>query len=301
MLSIFYIGKRTLFDILRTGVFWVTLVLLGTILFLVIYNGFRTMKFEMEQQENLQDKAVETEYMEEDMWEDPLEHIKPEVFILWIAYGITIGISNLLAIFIMMGLLGRELDRRTIELLIARPVSRGQIYFGKLAAGWVAIMLFMFLITLWTLACQLLSGMDFHPEYMKAAAIGVISPCLIGAITLFMTLWFKGFLAGLLATIITASSGTFGLSMLKWLGIEVLKLDWLVNGLFKILPPFNVIGKYATEFLATDLWFNMAKGMFEGYGPSPEDGLYSEIWQVGVYLGVVLIASWLSFFRRQFN
>jgi len=86
MLSIFYIGKRTLFDILRTGVFWVTLVLLGTILFLVIYNGFRTMKFEMEQQENLQDKAVETEYMEEDMWEDPLEHIKPEVFILWIAF-----------------------------------------------------------------------------------------------------------------------------------------------------------------------------------------------------------------------
>jgi hypothetical protein len=143
--------------------------------------------------------------------------------------------------------------------------------------------------------------MDVHPEYLKAVGIGALSPCLVGAITLFMTIWLRGFLAGLLVTIMTFSAVTSGLSMIKLLGVEVLKLDWLVRGLFKILPPLNVIGQQATEYLESDLWFSLARGMFEELSPTAADGLYSELWHVGAYFGIVLIASWLSFFRRQFN
>ena len=89
--------------------------------------------------------------------------------------------------------------------------------------------------------------------------------------------------------------------MLKLLGIELLKLEWPVRIIYKILPPMNVIGQQATDHLETDMWFRFVYGMFEDLGPTAADGLYTQMWQVWAYLGVILVLSWLSFFRRQFT
>jgi len=308
MLAIYYISKRTLFDILRTGLFWVAVALCGFLVFSLLYWGWGQVEREVDRFDSGERPVSrgfgpdsETEWEDGGNEWDPLSNIKPETMILWHVYGITIGFANLLAIFVMMGLLGRELDRRTIDLLIARPVSRAQIYLGKLFAGWISTVIFMAALTAWTLICMQWGGMGVQPGYVNAAALGTIAPILVGSITLLLTIWMRGFLAGLLAVIITFAGGTTGMFMIKILGVEVLKLKTAVMVVYKILPPMNVIGIKAVDYLETDLWFRFVQGMFSELGPTAADGLYTEMWQVWTYLAGVLILGWLSFFRRQFT
>ncbi|MCK4719720.1 ABC transporter permease subunit [bacterium] len=305
MASVYYIAKRTLLDILQTPVFWVSLALAGFICFSILFWGWR----DIQSQINTETGMVKLEHhdghgfpMEDNFDElDPLSNIKPETFILWFVYGITIGISSLLGIYIMLGLIGREMDRRTIDLLIARPVSRSQIYMGKLFAGWVSLVIFMALIGGWSLICMQLGGMGVQKNYVTALAYGTLAPIFISTITMVFTLWMHWLVAGFLANIILFASSTTGLFMIKLLGVEVLKMKVPVLVIYKILPPMNVIGQHATNNLETDAWFRMVQWFLEGMGPTAADGLYTEMWHVGAYFAIVFILGWLSFFRRQFT
>jgi len=305
MASIFYIGKRTLFDILHTGIFWVTVALAGFLVFAVLWWGWHSIEAETSKISYVTNNTEtgenqSTEWDAETEW-NPIENLEPETIILWYVYTITIGIANLLSIFIMMGLIGREIELRTIDLLISRPVTRVQAFIGKLLAGWASIAFFLLLMILWTMICQVWGGMGAQPSYISACSIGILSPFLVGAITLVFTIWLRGFLAGLLGTVILFASGTVGMTMIKIIGVEVLKMQWPVRMLYKILPPLNVIGQHATDKLADDVWFRFARMAFMEFGPTVEDGLYTEMWHVFVYLGIVLTLGLLSFFRKQFN
>jgi len=312
MFAIFYIAKRNLQDILRTGVFWVAIGLAGFICFSMLYWGWRQIEPEVSNQQTRRPPFAQDltdpdnprhppAFEDESNSWDPLASIKPENIILLYAYGITIFFANLVAIFVVLGLIGRELDRRTIDLLVSRPVSRTQILTGKLLAGWASIVIFMALMAVWTIVCQVWGGMGLRPGYLNACAIGTVAPLLVGAITLVLSIWMRGFLAGLLSVVMISASGTAGMILIKLLGIEILKLKWPVWFLYKILPPMNVIGEAAAEHLESDLWLRYARSMFEGIGPKVADGIYSEMWHVWVYLAIVLILGWLSFFRREFT
>jgi hypothetical protein len=232
---------------------------------------------------------------------DPFEQIKPEVIMLWYTYGITVGFGCLLGIYIMLGLIGRELDRRTIELLLARPINRTQIYLGKLFGGWVTLVIFMVLMGLWSLLVMEIGGMGIQKGYFTALAIGILGPIFISTITLVLSLWMHWILAGFLGTVLLFASSTGGLFMIKMLGVEVLKMNWTVMAIYKILPPMNVIGQKAVEHLESDSWSRFVTGVFAQLAPSAADGLYTEMWHVYAYLAVVLFLGWLSFFRRQFS
>jgi ABC-type transport system involved in multi-copper enzyme maturation permease subunit len=305
MASVYYIAKRTLLDILRTPVFWVTLALAGFICFSILYWGWHSIQTEIDditglvELERHDEHGFPIEKNEMDEF-DPFSNIKPETFILWFVYGITIGLSSLLGIYRMLGLIGREMDRRTIDLLIARPVSRSQIYMGKLFAGWISLLIFMALIGGWSLICMQLGGMGVQKNYVTALAYGTLAPIFISTITMVFTLWMHWLVAGFLANIILFASSTTGILMIKVLGIETLKMKVPVLVIYKILPTMNVIGQHATNNLETDAWFRMVQWFLEGMGPTAADGLYTEMWHVGAYFAIVFILGWLSFFRRQF-
>jgi len=300
MFAFYFIGKRALFDILRTSVFWVALILLSAIIFSILFWGWHAIESGEDHQPR---RGMHNDFdPDPDISVSPEDLFRPEVILLWTIYGFTIGFANLLAVFSMMGLLGRELDRKTIDMLISRPVTRGHIFFGKLLAGWASIFIFMLFITLWTLLSMQIGGMGIELDYVKACAIGLLSPMIIGAITLVLSMWMWGYVSGLLSMIITFTSGTIGLWMLKWIGVELLKFDLAVKIIIRALPPMSVIGQTATENIDSQLWTNMVKGIGnDSLLPGPADGLYTEMWQVFAYLGIVLLAGWLSFFRRQFN
>ena len=316
MSAIYFIGKRTLFDILRTPVFWVTFALCGFICFAILFWGWHAIQNEVEQgisggnsiqfnisddddpDNNFRGRGPHGDPME-DM--DPFANIKPEIIMLWYTYGLTIGFGCLLGIYVMLGLIGRELDRRTIDLLISRPVSRTQIFLGKLVGGWVSLVIFMILIGVWSILCMQIGGMGIQKDYITALSIGTLGPIFISTVTLVLSLWMHWILAGFLGTVILFASSTGGLLMIKLLGVEVLKMKWSVMAIYKILPPMNVIGQHATNHLESDTWSRFLQAMFEQMAPSAADGLYTEMWHVWVYMAIILILGWLSFFRRQFT
>ncbi len=311
MLSVFYIGKRTLLDILRTALFWVAVGIALFASFTILYWGWRAMKADLESQGFTTDRPI-MEQMEEERGHgfsgDPdgdfplMELMDPEKVMIQVAYAKTINIANLLAIFIMIGLLGREVDRRTIDILLARPVSRGQVFLGKLVGGWVAIVIFVALIACWSVLCQMMGGMRPHAqEFFSASAVGVLQPLVLGAVTLTLTTWMRGVIAGLITTVTLFISSNGGLWATKMIGVSMLKLKLPVWVLFKVQPPLNVIGHHATDHFQKDVHLAMLESFFRDMAPSVQDGLYSEMWQVWAYLGVVILLGWLSFFRRQFG
>ena len=303
MLSVYYVGKRTLFDILRTGVFWGAFALAGFICFSLLYWGWHQMKIEIEREHP---KAGRTYVVEDGEMQgaegdfNPFERFNPRHIILWWTYGIIIGFANLLSIFVMIGLISREVERHTIDSILARPVSRGQMLAGKMLAGWAASIAFMALMVTWCLICMGVGGVGIQKGFVPACVIGTLSPCVIGAVTLFLSIWMRGLLAGLIGTVLTFGSSTTGLLVIKAVGVELLKLKWAVWVVFKMLPPLNVIGEYATNHLQKDINFRMLDEVFESILPTPADGLYTELWQVAAYLAVVVVLGYLSFFRRQF-
>lgn len=305
MLSVFFIAKRTLKDILRTGVFWGALALAAFICFATLYWGWRSIEREAQFSGRVEHRSHPgfgdgAEGLEMESEEDPFGEIDPRMFTLWLTYGGTIGFSNLLGIFIMIGLLSRDIENRRIDMLLARPVSRTQIYFGKLIGGWCALILFLVLIVAWSFVCMELGGMGVQPKYLRAVATGAVSPLLIASLTLFMSLWMRGLLAGLIATVMTFGASTTGIFVIYMLGAEVLKLRGLVWVVFKLLPPLSVIGSMAGTFLEKDLKMRFIKAMFEEFVPESA-GLYTEPWHVAAYFAVVVFLGWLSLYRRQFT
>jgi ABC-type transport system involved in multi-copper enzyme maturation permease subunit len=330
MIPIYYIGKRTLSDVLHSGVFWGALVVAGLVCFVTLYVGWNQTqinagpgphhrgpdRFQQDQAPGSPDSRTPIDPASRQASRDPdnpaypgaefedhgspLASSDPKDMILWTVYGATIGFANLLAIFIMIGLLSREIESHRIDMLLARPVNRGQIYFGKLLGGWASIILYVAILATWTLACMFLSGIGAQPKYFEALAVGVLSPILLSTLTLFMSIWMKGILAGLIATIMTFAAGNFGIIMIKLLGIEVLKLDKVVYVIHRILPPLNVIGMEATAHLHKDLNFRVMQEMFESQLPD-SPGLYTTMTHVWIYFAVVVILGYLSLFRRQFT
>ncbi|MCX6645244.1 MAG: ABC transporter permease subunit [bacterium] len=337
MAAIYYIGKRTLFDILRTPVFWVTLLLAGFICFAILFWGWHQVQWEIDHgisgSNSIQfgpdfgeepgsdtspgapnDSGANDEsgpdsigrggggpYGDQDMGFDPLANIKPEVMMLWFAYGITIGLGCLLGIYVMLGLIGKELERRTIELLISRPVTRTQIYLGKLIGGWVSLVIFMIIMGAWSLLSMQIGGMGIQKGYIVALTYGTLGPIFISTISFVLSLWMHWILAGFLGTVINFGASTAGLLFIQLLGVQVLKMKWPVLIIYKILPPMNVIGQQAIEHLQTDTWSRFVKEFFGQMAPSAADGVYTQMWHVYVYFAVILIIGWLSFFRRQFS
>ena len=230
----------------------------------------------------------------------PFGNVDPRTGILWFTYVITINFANLLAIFVMMGVLSRDLENRRVDILLARPVSRGQRFFGKLLGGWASIVVFMALVVVWTYICMLWGGVGFEPKYIKAFGVGIVSPLLISSMTLFLSIWMKGMLAGFLTIVMNIGASAPGTFMVYVLGHDVLKLDKMVKVILRILLLLNVIGHQASSFLEKDLILRIGQAAFSQYIPA-NSGLYSEMWHVRVYFGIVIVLGWASMFRRQFT
>jgi ABC-type transport system involved in multi-copper enzyme maturation permease subunit len=304
--QIYYIAKRNLQDILRSGVFWGAFIVAAFICFSMLFWGWQHMTVDMQNDQKRAEafpRESEQAVNPDDQGNfdgNPFRDVDSKIVILYFTYLMTIDFAKLLAIFIMMGILSRDIENRRIDLLLARPVSRTQIYFGKLVAGWAALIVFLGGILAWTFICMALSHMEFQPKYAAAVAMGSVAPLLIATLVLLMSIWMRGVLAGLFGVIVTIGASTVGLSITYFLGVEILRLKTAVHILFKILPPLNVIGTEATSFLQRDMSLRMAREMFEQV-MSGDTGLYTQMWQVWVYFGVVVILGWLSLFRRQFT
>ena len=194
-------------------------------------------------------------------------------------------VAVIVAVFVGIGLVSKEIERRTIYTILARPITRVQFLLGKylglvfIVVVNVAIMFAMFLVTVW------LSGFGIHGALFQAIELMVVEALLVMAIALFFS---------------TFSSSTLSASM----AIGMYIVGHLTSDLKLIAEksPYE-----ATKVLMTVLYYlcpNLEALNIKGQAAS---GVPIAIATQALattygllYTGLLLVGAWIIFERREF-
>jgi ABC-type transport system involved in multi-copper enzyme maturation permease subunit len=204
-----------------------------------------------------------------------------------------------IAIFIGIGLVSKEVERRSIYSLLSKPVSRAQFIAGKYAGLVLTLAVNVGVMTLalyavlgymtWTESAEFKSAWDapgVDPRLLIAIFLTFVELMLITAIALF----FSTFSTPLLSAVLT-----FGLYLAGHFNTELRNFDqvvdskaaaWLARALYHVLPDLS----------AFDVKTEVVHGL-------PVTSGYV-LWTAGyglTYIAALLLAATFIFSRRDFK
>jgi ABC-type transport system involved in multi-copper enzyme maturation permease subunit len=204
-----------------------------------------------------------------------------------------------IAVFIGIGLVSKEVERRSIYSLLAKPVTRAQIVLGKYAglvltlAVNLAIMTVAFYAVLawvgWMVGEPGRLSADaptLDPALLKAVALIFVELMIVTAIALFFSTF---------STPILSAALTFGLFVAGYFSADLRNFDqvvdspatqWLARGLYHVLPDFG----------AFDVTAQVVHGL-----PVSAGYLAATIGYGLVYVAMLLVIACAVFSRRDFK
>jgi ABC-type transport system involved in multi-copper enzyme maturation permease subunit len=204
-----------------------------------------------------------------------------------------------IAIFIGIGLVSKEVERRSIYALLTKPVGRPQLVAGKYAglvltlAVNVAVMtvaLYAVLAYLtWTSPPQFRAAWDapgVDPALLKAIFLIFIELMVITAVALFFSTF---------STPLLSAALTFGLYIVGHFNADLRNFEqvvdsrvaaWIARGLYHVLPDLS----------AFDVKTEVVHGL-----PVPAGYLAMTTGYGALYIAVLLIVSTVIFSRRDFK
>jgi ABC-type transport system involved in multi-copper enzyme maturation permease subunit len=204
-----------------------------------------------------------------------------------------------IAVFIGIGLVSKEVERRSIYSLLSKPVSRSEIVLGKYAG---LVLTLAVNLAIMTVAFYLVLGYEqwtLDPLVRRTAVVPAIDPALLRAILLIFVqlmmvtataLFFSTFSTPLLSAALT-----FGVYVAGYFSSDLRDLEqvlnsrvagWIARGLYYLLPnfaPFDVTAQ-VVHGLRVD----------GGY-------LAVTIASGAAYIAALLVASVAIFSRRDFR
>ena len=204
-----------------------------------------------------------------------------------------------IAIFIGVGLVAKELERRSVYALLVKPIERHEFILGKYAGLMltlvinVAIMTVAYYAVLWGVSRtfsevgrQLWAVPALDPALLKAILLIVAQFGLVTAIALFFSTFSTPFLSAALAFALYVA-GHFGADLREFGAMTESPVGaWLCAGLSYILPNFSVLDVKAAVVHGRPVsWSYVAGGAA----------------YVAVYASALLTAAILIFSRRDFK
>lgn len=192
------------------------------------------------------------------------------------------------AVFVGTGLVNKEIEKKTVLVLIAKPVSRFEIILGKHLGLAAVIGVLMLVQTGIFIVLLTLMGLEFPAGSMLVAiAFMYLEMLLIIAVTIV----FGVFTSSLLATLLS-----FGIYLVGHLSADLLKLGQLaesesfqraVEAMYLVLPDLERLN------LKNEAVYGAA--LFPGPGTLAINALYGLI-----YTALLLVIAGNIFTRRQF-
>jgi ABC-type transport system involved in multi-copper enzyme maturation permease subunit len=194
-------------------------------------------------------------------------------------------VAVVIAIFVGIGLVTKEIERRTIYTILSRPITRIQFILGKyiglgfIVVANVAIMFGMFLVTVW------ISGNAVHGSLFQAVQLILVETWLVMAIALFFSTF---------STSVLSATMTIGLYIIGHLTGDLKGIaeksdnpltESVMAALYYVCPNLemlNVKGQAASGILV-DLGYQATATVY---------GL--------LYAGILLTGACLIFQRRDF-
>jgi Cu-processing system permease protein len=204
-----------------------------------------------------------------------------------------------IAIFIGIGLVSKEVERRSIYALLAKPVTRAQFIAGKYAGLVLTLVVNVAVMTVALYLVLAYMGWAEIPEMKAAWEAPAADPALLKAVILIavelmlvtaIALFFSTFSSPLLSAALT-----FGLYIAGRFNADLKNLDkivdsrptvWLARAAYHVLP----------DFAAFDVKTQVVHGLAVPAGYIATTAAYGAL-----YIGALLVAATLIFSRRDFK
>lgn len=259
------IARWTIWQKRWTLFWWCVGILFFVFLTLIFYPTIKQQSIQLDQSFNHIPQTAKQLFTDTRDIFSPVGYLSSQIFYLLLPL-----LLGILAINLGIGLVGKEERENTIEMLLARPVSRGRLLLGKAAAGFIIVLIVSALSTLFTvLMCELVGLNAGSLDILEAGVVVMLLSLTFGSIAFMLTaLGRAGRAASIGITALVALGGYILVSLAPSIG-------WL-RGPAKIFP-FNYY--HAADLLT---------------------GHYA--WLDTVYFAAVitgcLVISWAAFRRR---
>ena len=194
----------------------------------------------------------------------------------------------LVAVFVGTGLINQEIEKRTVLVLIAKPVSRGEFIVGKHLGLTAVLAILMALLTAIFFGVLSLNAIAYTPQsLLLAIAFTFLEMALLAAVAML----FGVFTSSLLAMLMT-----FAVYLMGHLSTDILALgelsenpalQRLTSGLYLVLPDLERLNLRNQAVYGLNL--------FPGPGELVAHGLYALL-----YIALLLTLTGVIFTRRQF-
>jgi ABC-type transport system involved in multi-copper enzyme maturation permease subunit len=204
-----------------------------------------------------------------------------------------------IAVFIGIGLVSKEVERRSVYALVAKPVRREALVLGKYAGLVVtlfvnvAVMVIVWYVVLgvmaWTTEPGLKAGWEapaMDPRLLQAVALIFVELMLVTAIALFFSTF---------STPIVSAAMTFGLYVAGHFSADLKNLGAVVKS-----PVAATVGEALYYLLPNLASFDVKAEVVHGH-PVAVGYMLVSIGYGGLYIGALLLAGMFIFSRRDFR
>ncbi len=146
--------------------------------------------------------------------------------------------GTVIAIFIGVGLVSKEIERRSLYPLLAKPLSRGEFFLGKFAGLAFTLLVNLAVMTVGLYATLLATGRAADPLLLAA-----IYPIFLGLIMVVaFAMLFSTVTSSTLASLLTVGvviAGRFSDVVRNMREVLPGVPAWMVDGLYTVLPDFQ--------------------------------------------------------------
>ena len=193
--------------------------------------------------------------------------------------------GTLIAVFIGVGLVSKEIERRSLYPLLAKPLTRDELYLGKFAGLCFTLLVNVSVMTGGLYLTLLATGKKADPLLLAAAYPILLGLALVVAIAMLFSTLTSSTLAAVL-TVGVVIAGRFADVVRNLREVAPAVPVWLVRLLYGILPNFRNF----------DLKDRVAYG-----DPLPGAVLGFVTLYAAAYVTVLLVLGLLSFRSREFQ
>lgn len=193
--------------------------------------------------------------------------------------------GTLIAVFIGVGLIQKEIERRSLYPLLAKPLRRHEFLLGKFVGLAFTLLVNTALMAAGLFATLLLRYRRADPELLKAIVALYLGLLLVVAVALFFSTVATSTLVATLCTVALVVAGRYG-DVIKNMRDVANAPQWLVTGLYLALPNFHNFD-VKTEIVYGD--------------PVPMSQIAWMMAYAAAYAGVLLVGAQAAFARRDLN
>jgi len=195
-------------------------------------------------------------------------------------------IGLLMAVFIGIGLVWKEVERRSIYSLLAKPIRRSEFILGKYAGLALTLLVNVALMTVAYYAVLAYMARSIDPALLAGVGLILVELLVVTAVALCLSTFSSPFLSAVL-TLALWVIGSFNADLRDFGAVtDSRAAAWLARGLYYVLPNFS----------AFDVKLQVVHGL-----PVPWSYIGTTVAYGATYIALLLAAAVAIFSRRDFK